>query len=385
MSTQTNTAEDNSSKTVPFDVIEEHKGKTIEIAFLSEASESMKPYFCDVKSNFEQIIKDVSMKYTDFALRIALAIYRDHADNNSLLECFDFSPSHKTASEFLDKITTFDCEDGAQAVADALNAVLKFSWTKNSIKLIVHFAYNGAHGQEFKNLSDNFENGCPCGLNYREILKSLNEKKVFYTVVSYSPYADFMTKKFSEYYLSIELVNALINPISIPNKPIPAFLKPANPQTTCVFISKLEIQPDNLLTSDPKPKENLYVVPLPEFPMVSNISFPILPPSIQHSGSHSNGTLNNSFGPMSIRGTASLGNNPHPPLKPRSPSGDFMVRPYQIRPSIGTITHWDSSLSQPLNNPNGHLPTSINASKKFLPGMMAKTISRAILAQIQRK
>jgi hypothetical protein len=52
-----------------------------------------------------------------------------------------------------------------------LNAVNKLDWKENTNKLIFHILDAPPHGKEFEYKYDDYKEGCPCGLDYKLILK----------------------------------------------------------------------------------------------------------------------------------------------------------------------------------------------------------------------
>eukprot|EP01022_Parablepharisma_sp_SALTPOND_P008248 TRINITY_DN135473_c1_g1_i1.p1 TRINITY_DN135473_c1_g1~~TRINITY_DN135473_c1_g1_i1.p1 ORF type:complete len:406 (-),score=-17.86 TRINITY_DN135473_c1_g1_i1:627-1844(-) len=185
---------------------EESKGLVIEIAIICDTSESMSSSFPGARHAMDDILVQTSTQFPHSTLRVACISYKDHVDGNDMLDYVDFTTDLAKVHKFIDTLHISGGGDGAEAVVDALDCILKLSWSENSARQIMHFADSGPHGKNFVNTSDDFLSGCPCGKDFKKLVSSIYEKGIGYTVVSYSPYTEYMARVFSLYHPLIECV-----------------------------------------------------------------------------------------------------------------------------------------------------------------------------------
>lgn len=187
--------------------------KLVDIAFVMDATGSMNHYIKNCIKTIKKIIqiflKD-KKKTKDF--KFAFTAYRDHGNEigtisllfgkNNFVKPFltkskDFRSSNKII-KFIDKEITAGGGGDAEAVLDGLNECLKLNWRKNSLKFIFLIADAPPHGSEYivTGNGDSYPNGCPFGLNFEDISKDINKKKIKFKLMKIGKRTDKMTQIF---------------------------------------------------------------------------------------------------------------------------------------------------------------------------------------------
>ena len=189
----------------------------VDVVFLLDTTKSVNPYLKGIKRfirkfNFEAR-KSISHYLNDDidVLKIGLVAYRDHdqedAQNSyiSSILC-DLTEDQNTFRKALYEITCKGGDDECEAVVDGLHeAVNLISWREDSIKLLYHICGSPCHGAVYggensnnnKNY-DKYKEGCPCGIDLKNVLKTLRGKYIEYTVISLEDELDKMIQEFSK-------------------------------------------------------------------------------------------------------------------------------------------------------------------------------------------
>jgi hypothetical protein len=91
---------------------------------------------------------------------------------------------------------------------DGLNEVVhNVHWRENSFKFVYHVLDMPGHGAKLGNVKDDYEEGCPCGVDYEEVLREMRSMSIEYTIVKLSDAVDMMLGAFGEV-MKVEVLDA---------------------------------------------------------------------------------------------------------------------------------------------------------------------------------
>ena len=174
--------------------IAKHDSSVLDLAFAMDCTGSMNTYISTARDNIRFIVESiVASEKSD--VNLALVEYRDHPpqENSFVTRPHDFTSSVSTMKEWLEGCSASGGGDAPEAVADALNDLLKLSWRENATKIAVLISDAPPHGLALT--GDKFPNGCPAGLDPMTIVRQLSEKGITLYVVGCEPainaYKDF--------------------------------------------------------------------------------------------------------------------------------------------------------------------------------------------------
>ena len=124
--------------------------KDVDIVYLIDATGSMGAEIKAAKDNVVDIFDSLTKKYKDYNFRFGSIFYRDKIDSSSDKdEYFQFTTDMK---DLENKISKIKAEGGGDIPEDWVGgyeiALNNMKW-RNGIKLIIHIADAGAHGEEF--------------------------------------------------------------------------------------------------------------------------------------------------------------------------------------------------------------------------------------------
>lgn len=182
--------------------------KGVDLVFLLDTTGSMNPFLKGSKLFIRKTIRDAIRCITQYCLngddflRIALVCYRDHPPQGKSTGNFtiDFTSEHVKFKEILKSINAKGGGDLSEGVIDGLDdAVNALTWRQESEKLLFHILDAPPHGKEFGGIKDGFPDGCPCGKNYEDILLTMREKEIDYTIVKLDNSIDKMIEVFSTF------------------------------------------------------------------------------------------------------------------------------------------------------------------------------------------
>ena len=201
----------------------------IDIVFLLDTTKSMNPYLKGIKRYIRKLVFDAKKSISHYLsddfdiLKYGLVAYRDH-DQEGLENSYvskilcDLNDDYNVFRQALYDIKCRGGDDTCEAVVDGLHeAVNLITWREDSIKLIYHFCEGPCHGSAFngekkgENNFDKYNDGCPCGMDLKKILKTLRGKYIEYNLIALNDDVKNMAKKFSEY-IKVELVEANFEP-----------------------------------------------------------------------------------------------------------------------------------------------------------------------------
>lgn len=181
----------------------------VDIIFLIDTTASMRRYFKSVKRFIRKLMWDAQRCITQYlnddddVLRAGIVCYRDHPPQDMTYNTMviDFTHDFIAFKETIKKLTAKGGGDKSESVLDGIHDALnKVSWRENSEKFIYHFSDAPPHGNEFSIDGDGFPNGCPCNNDPEELLLTMREMNIDYTIIKLSDDIDRMIEVFSSYH-----------------------------------------------------------------------------------------------------------------------------------------------------------------------------------------
>jgi hypothetical protein len=183
--------------------------RAVDIVFLVDTTASMASVFKGIKRFMRKLVWDAYKCLSQYlvdevdVLMVGLVAYRDHPPQDKTYisqVASNLTSDFKQFRNTVMKLSAKGGGDGPEAVLDGLNdAVSKISWRERSFKFIYHILDSPPHGKMFTNLEDGYPKGCPCNLDYRDIMTEMRNLEIEYNIVKLSKDIDGMIDLFSEY------------------------------------------------------------------------------------------------------------------------------------------------------------------------------------------
>ncbi len=209
-------SEDDQNSVVIFDseIYFSQKIDQVDVVFLLDTTKSVNPYLKGIKRfirkfNYEAR-KSISHYLNDDidVLKLGIVAYRDHDQDDiensytSKILC-DLTEDYNTFRKALYEIECKGGDDDCEALVDGLHeAVNLIKWREDSIKLLYHICGSPCHGtikgednKDSKNF-DKYEEGCPCGIEIKNVLKTLKGKYIEYNIIALEEDLDKMIEEF---------------------------------------------------------------------------------------------------------------------------------------------------------------------------------------------
>ncbi len=209
-------SEDDQNSVVIFDseIYFSQKIDQVDVVFLLDTTKSVNPYLKGIKRfirkfNYEAR-KSISHYLNDDidVLKLGIVAYRDHDQDDiensytSKILC-DLTEDYNTFRKALYEIECKGGDDDCEALVDGLHeAVNLIKWREDSIKLLYHICGSPCHGtikgednEDSKNF-DKYEEGCPCGIEIKNVLKTLKGKYIEYNIIALEEDLDKMIEEF---------------------------------------------------------------------------------------------------------------------------------------------------------------------------------------------
>lgn len=158
----------------------------LDLAFAMDCTGSMSSYIKEAQRNIRSIVEEIVSKEAQ-SVRLALVQYRDHPpqDDTFVTSVNDFTSSVSSMKSWLDHCSAQGGGDEPEAVADALQKVLKLKWRQNATKMCVLVADAPPHGIGCG--GDSLPNGCPDGHDPMAITQKLASSGISLYVVGCEP------------------------------------------------------------------------------------------------------------------------------------------------------------------------------------------------------
>ena len=200
----------------------------VDVVFLLDTTKSVNPYLKGIKRFIRKFIFEAKKTISHYlnddvdVLKLGLVAYRDHDQDNiensytSNILC-NLTDDYNTFRKALYEIKCIGGDDECEAVIDGLyETVNLISWREDSIKIIYHICGGPCHGADYradnykdiKNY-DKYENGCPCGIDVKNTLKTIRGKYIEYNIICLEEGLEKMLEEFSKS-IKVEIMSSNI-------------------------------------------------------------------------------------------------------------------------------------------------------------------------------
>jgi hypothetical protein len=176
------------------------KPLSAKVCFIMDCTASMEPWLKLARTEVLNIIESVEERHPYADIEIAFIGYRDHGDANRLL-LLDFTDVPSVMC-FLNTIVAKGGDDAAEDVGGAVRHAHTLNWSRSDVAMIYHIADAPAHGRMYhdEDISDNYPEGDPLGLDPATSLRQFARNGVHYTFVRITHHTDKMTEIFENAY-----------------------------------------------------------------------------------------------------------------------------------------------------------------------------------------
>jgi hypothetical protein len=173
---------------------------SVKLCFVVDCTASMAPWIRTARQEVLKIIEYAGERHPHADIQVAFVGYRDHGDDERiLLHNFGTVPA---LYAYMHEVVANGGDDAAEDVAGALRQAHTLSWSGADLCLLYHIADAPAHGLQYHNedISDNYPEGDPLGLDPTSILRQFTRDGVQYTFVRITHHTDIMTDVFERTY-----------------------------------------------------------------------------------------------------------------------------------------------------------------------------------------
>lgn len=200
----------------------------VDVVFLLDTTKSVNPYLKGIKRFIRKFIFEAKKTISHYlnddvdVLKLGLVAYRDHDQDNiensytSNILC-NLTDDYNTFRKALYEIKCIGGDDECEAVIDGLyETVNLISWREDSIKIIYHICGGPCHGADYRAANykdiknyDKYENGCPCGIDVKNTLKTIRGKYIEYNIICLEEGLEKMLEEFSKS-IKVEIMSSNI-------------------------------------------------------------------------------------------------------------------------------------------------------------------------------
>jgi hypothetical protein len=173
------------------------RAASVDVAFLLDCTGSMRSYMTAAKNQITQFARDVKDIHPNVAIRIAFVGYRDHCDKEDRLAVLRFVTDVEEFVRFVEKQDAKGGGDAPEDVLGGLNVVKGLEW-ESETRMLYHIADAPCHGSRYHGYKDDYPDGDPHGLQPRDILLALKEKRVQYCFGKVNNATEQMLRVFNE-------------------------------------------------------------------------------------------------------------------------------------------------------------------------------------------
>jgi hypothetical protein len=173
---------------------------SIKLCFVMDCTASMEPWIRTARHEILNIIEYVEEKHAYSDIQVAFVGYRDHGDDERIL-LHDFSDVPALYA-YLHSVVARGGDDGAEDVVGGLQQARGLNWERADLCLLYHIADAPAHGTRYHSgdVSDNYPEGDPSGLDPATILRQFAKESFHYTFVRITRHTDTMVNLFETAY-----------------------------------------------------------------------------------------------------------------------------------------------------------------------------------------
>ncbi|ELP86207.1 hypothetical protein EIN_502790 [Entamoeba invadens IP1] len=158
--------------------------RALDLVFVCDTTGSMGAYLSAAQKGIEHIITSINQS-EKCDVQFALVEYRDHPpeDSSFATRLTDFTSSIKEIKTAVSQMSPNGGGDGPESVTCALDVASRLNYRKESSKVIVWIADAPPHG--FSKSGDGFPNGCPCNIEFFDVIRRCQKNGlVIYSVAA---------------------------------------------------------------------------------------------------------------------------------------------------------------------------------------------------------
>ncbi len=161
----------------------EPTSSVLDIMFVVDATGSMNAFIDLARREIVAVLKEAGH---GLGLRACLTFYKDHADT-SVAQCYGFSNA-QSFEQRLARLATMGGDDTCEAVLDGLALADSVKWLAPT-RLLYLVGDAPAHGIETGSCTDDYPQGCPCGLTLPGVAERILRLKVRFQAIALNPQA----------------------------------------------------------------------------------------------------------------------------------------------------------------------------------------------------
>ncbi|CAG8741732.1 8229_t:CDS:2, partial [Racocetra persica] len=188
----------------------------VDLCYVLDCTGSMAGHIAAAKDCILQVTEYIKSTNPSIKIKVGFCGYRDHCDNTSRLQIFDFTNEYE---EFRRNLTSVPATGGGDGPEDVLGglyaAITQMSWNDGT-RVLFHYP---PHGKRFTTMQDEYPDGDPNGLTAESVLDKMKSENILYFFGKITNYTDTMIEVFRSIigeFSIFELVGG--DPIELINK-----------------------------------------------------------------------------------------------------------------------------------------------------------------------
>ncbi len=188
----------------------------MDLCFIIDGTNSMSLFIDETKNIIKNIIKKFESKIINYsanstntkALRIALVVYRDHNDPDTLIEFKKFD-SALSIIDFLDKVKPQCGQGNFAAIADGIDKALNLDWSsETNTKLMFLILDRGPKEHLYNPFYPKIFSPCECGLKLEPLIRKIDINNINFNVIkAESGYLNKMEEEIKKINIKVNFVD----------------------------------------------------------------------------------------------------------------------------------------------------------------------------------
>jgi hypothetical protein len=153
----------------------------VDLCFVMDCTGSMSSHIEGAKDCIVKVADYMAKMEPAIKIRVGFCGYRDHCDNTSRLQIFDFTDSCMNFRNYITaNVSATGGGDSPEDVLGGLDASIKKMTWRNTTRVLLHVCDFPPHGRRFNNLDDDYPNGDPHGLTAEGVLEDMQSANIHY-------------------------------------------------------------------------------------------------------------------------------------------------------------------------------------------------------------